>query len=210
MDWINNNIKYFIFCVRYKYDDFNGRARRKEFWMFMLVFYILGWLIYAINEYVYWIYLFLVSCPGMAVSARRLHDIGKSGLWLLVAVAAHAVAALFSLPGLRALALGIDLCFVILLARDSQPGTNKWGPNPKIADVAAAGQQGEELEDLERYRKAAEEGNAEAQCILGWRCEHGVGASKDISQALEWYRQAAAQGNKCAQNALDRLTGYCA
>jgi len=65
----------------YKYADFDGRASRSEFWWFYL-FTILSWIIGAIiNPVVELIFIFGLLLPNIAVCARRLHDIGKSG-WL--------------------------------------------------------------------------------------------------------------------------------
>jgi len=57
----------------------------------------------------------------------------------------------------------------------------------------------------EWYRKAAEQGHAEAQYKLGFMYQNGRGVKKDDKQAAEWYRKAAAQGNKEAERALQRL-----
>ena len=66
-----------------KYADFNGRAARPEFWWFflaqVLVFVITG----AISDILYFVAALGLLLPGLAVGARRLHDIGKSG-WLLL------------------------------------------------------------------------------------------------------------------------------
>ncbi|MDO6761407.1 DUF805 domain-containing protein [Tamlana sp. 2_MG-2023] len=110
-----------------QYTDFNGRARRKEFWMFLLfnmIFAIVAMILdnvlgIAMGELgygpIYGIYALFVLIPGIAVSVRRLHDIGKSGWWLLIS--------LIPLIG------GIWL--LVLYCQDSEAGSNKWGPNPK-------------------------------------------------------------------------------
>ncbi len=110
-----------------KYADFGGRARRKEYWMFALfnmIFLIIatildnilgttmGGLPYGLF---YAVYALAVLIPGLAVSVRRLHDVGKSGWMLLIA--------LIPIIG------GIWL--LILFVTDSNFGTNAYGPNPK-------------------------------------------------------------------------------
>ena len=60
-----------------------------------------------------------VLVPGIAVTVRRLHDIGKSGWWGLVA--------LIPLIG--------SLILIYFAAKDSQPETNEYGPNPKAASI---------------------------------------------------------------------------
>lgn len=52
----------------------------------------------------------------------------------------------------------------------------------------------------EWYRKAAEQGDAEAQFNLGNAYDTGEGVPKDLGKAIEWYRKAAEQGNAKAQN----------
>ena len=110
-----------------QYADFNGRARRQEYWMFFLFNVIFGIVAMVLDNILglanpmvgygplYGIYSLAVLIPGLAVAARRLHDVGKSGWMLLIA--------LIPLIG------GIWL--LVLLLGDSQPGENKYGPNPK-------------------------------------------------------------------------------
>ena len=54
-------------------------------------------------------------------------------------------------------------------------------------------------------RKAAEKGDADAQCKLGVCYLHGEGVEKDEHEAVKWYRKAAEQGNADAKEALKRL-----
>ena len=92
------------------YANFSGRARRSEYWYFALFSFIIS-LIPIVN-----LIVGLISIiPGIAVSVRRLHDIGKSGWWLLLGF--------IPIVG-----------FIVLLiwdCTDSQPGENQWGANPK-------------------------------------------------------------------------------
>ncbi|MGB2364470.1 MAG: DUF805 domain-containing protein [Flavobacteriales bacterium] len=113
------------------YFDFNGRARRREYWMFALVNFIISTLIVVIDNALGFsfnytgnisgvgifnlLYNLLILIPSLAVAVRRLHDIGKSGWMLLI--------------GLIPLAGAIWL--LILLLRDSEAGENKYGANPK-------------------------------------------------------------------------------
>lgn len=103
-----------------QYADFKGRARRKEFWMFTLINLIISTVLNAIDMslgtiILGLIYSLFVLIPGIAVGARRLHDIGKSGWMLLVAL----------IPVIGAIWL------IVLFVQDSQPGSNEYGPNPK-------------------------------------------------------------------------------
>ncbi|MEO5670414.1 MAG: DUF805 domain-containing protein [Ramlibacter sp.] len=66
-----------------KYVDFSGRAVRSEFWWFFLFQIIVLVITGMISNMLYGIAALAFLLPGLAVGARRLHDIGKSG-WLLL------------------------------------------------------------------------------------------------------------------------------
>ncbi|SMO84844.1 Uncharacterized membrane protein YhaH, DUF805 family [Saccharicrinis carchari] len=109
------------------YADFSGRARRKEYWMFVLfniIFAIVAIVVdnilgitFGVIPYgpVYLLYGLAVIIPSVAVGVRRLHDIGKSGWMILIS--------LIPIIG------GIWL--LVLMVTDSVPGDNQYGPNPK-------------------------------------------------------------------------------
>ena len=110
------------FRVLGNYAVFNGRARRKEYWMFRLfhtIIYLL--LIYFLiasgfEQYIIFIIYFIITLiPSFALTVRRLHDIGNSGWMVFI--------------NLIPLIGGIIL-FIFAL-QDSQPGENKYGKNPK-------------------------------------------------------------------------------
>lgn len=119
-------MKWYLKALK-QYADFSGRARRSEFWFFILfniIFTIVAMMVdsafgmgVANGVYgpVYVVYTLAMIIPGLAVSVRRLHDVGKSGFWILISL----------IPLIGAIWL------IILYATDSQPGPNKWGPNPK-------------------------------------------------------------------------------
>jgi uncharacterized membrane protein YhaH (DUF805 family) len=111
-------------CLQQKYADFSGRARRSEYWFFFLFNFlaqtvagILDGLFRIRNAYggpiqgLVWLALLV---PGLAVGARRLHDIGRSGWWLLI--------------GLVPIVGWIVL--LVFFVQDSH-GDNKYGPSPK-------------------------------------------------------------------------------
>jgi len=104
-----------------QYADFSGRARRKEYWMFQLfdVIFIIVAMIFAIKGTGYGplfvLYVIATRIPALAVTVRRLHDVGKSGWMLLIVL----------IPFLGWIWL------LVLMVTDSQKGTNKWGQNPK-------------------------------------------------------------------------------
>jgi uncharacterized membrane protein YhaH (DUF805 family) len=119
-------LKWWV-AVMKNYAGFSGRARRKEFWMFglfnflflivaMILDNILGTTVAGLPYgAMYLLYTFAVLIPGLAVTVRRLHDGGKSGWFLFV----------YLIPIIGA------IWVLIVLASDSSPGTNKYGPNPK-------------------------------------------------------------------------------
>ena len=99
-----------LFFVRYA--DFNGRSRRSEFWWAQLTVGILGSIIGIPN--LSWIWSLAVLVPSIAISLRRLHDIGKSGVWYLI----------------NFVPLVGQIIFIVLACKDSAED-NQWGPNPK-------------------------------------------------------------------------------
>jgi uncharacterized membrane protein YhaH (DUF805 family) len=102
-------------AVLKKYAEFSGRARRKEYWMFVLINLIVGLVLNYVSAFLYGIYSLAVLVPSIAVGVRRLHDIGKTGWLLLIAI----------IPVLGWILL------LVWLAKDSQPGNNQYGENPK-------------------------------------------------------------------------------
>jgi uncharacterized membrane protein YhaH (DUF805 family) len=114
-----------------KYADFSGRARRKEYWFFVL-FNIIISIVLTICDVVIGtynsgagigllsgIYTLAILLPGIGVTVRRLHDTGRSGWWILI----------IFVPLVGAIVL---LIFMFL---DSHPGTNAYGPSPKAGEV---------------------------------------------------------------------------
>ena len=122
---------YWYIKVLKNYAVLAGRARRQEYWMFVLVNIVISIALRLIDTAVldaslegvgplYGIYGLGVMVPSITVTVRRLHDIGKSGWYLLLAF----------IPIIG----GIWL--VVLTCLDSQPGDNQYGPSPKMADCA--------------------------------------------------------------------------
>ena len=109
------------------YAVFSGRARRKEYWMFVLfnaIFFIIAIILdnvlgTAIENVGYGLFYFLyflaVLIPSLAVAIRRLHDVGKSGWFLLISL----------IPIIGAIWL------LVLLCTKGDAGENKYGANPK-------------------------------------------------------------------------------
>lgn len=70
-----------------KYADFNGRAKRPEYWWFALFCFIGALLLEVAGDYVSWLFSLATLLPSLAAGARRLHDMNKSGwlqlIWLI-------------------------------------------------------------------------------------------------------------------------------
>ncbi len=108
------------------YVTFDGRARRKEYWLFFLINLIISIILSVVDSFIAGsvandigllssIYSLAVFLPGIAVSIRRLHDTGRTGWWLLLVL----------IPLIGAIVL------LIFMAQDSKPGVNRFGANPK-------------------------------------------------------------------------------
>jgi len=129
-----------------KYAEFDGRSRRKEYWMFALFNFLIVMALAIVGVFgiasmehgsgiggVLFIplalYFLAFIIPGLAVHVRRFHDIGKSG-WMVL---------LFMVLGIIPL-VGFIAAIVQLvwLCTDSDPGTNEYGPSPKYPDLAGA------------------------------------------------------------------------
>jgi len=110
-----------------QYADFSGRARRTEYWMFQLFNIIAFIVLYAIDVglgtmFLGLIYGLAVLLPSLAVAARRLHDIGRSGWWQLIGI----------IPLIGAIVM------IVWCATEGQPEPNQWGANPKSVAGGAA------------------------------------------------------------------------
>lgn len=112
--------------------DVNGRAGRKEYWMFTLYNFIFALSAAIIDNiigttftdlpygFLYFIYLLTLVTPSLTVTVRRLHDSGKSG-WMLL---------LLLIPFIG------TIWIFILTILEGNPGKNIYGPNPQAGVVA--------------------------------------------------------------------------
>jgi uncharacterized membrane protein YhaH (DUF805 family) len=126
------------FNVWGNYTNFQGRARRKEFWMFVLINTIISWVLLglglalippsggeSIAPFVpYYLYLFVIFLPSLAVQVRRLHYVGKSGWYLLLAF--------IPLIG--------TIWLLVLFVTEGDRGPNAYGEDPKEWEVKNLGQ----------------------------------------------------------------------
>jgi len=108
-----------------KYAVFDGRAHRTEFWMFALVNFIIGIILGILDGilgtpgasglgFLGGLYGLAVLVPSLAVAVRRLHDIGRSGWWLLVG--------LIPLIGF--------IVLIVWYAKEGDRSPNEYGPDP--------------------------------------------------------------------------------
>jgi uncharacterized membrane protein YhaH (DUF805 family) len=110
-----------------QYVGFSGRARRSEFWYFVLFTFLVGAVANILDEILGTDYdtgsggllstvaSLALLLPQVAVGARRLHDIDRSGWWQLIGI----------IP-----IIGWILV-IVWFATDTKPGDNQYGPNPK-------------------------------------------------------------------------------
>lgn len=116
----------YYFEVWKKYANFKGRSPRKEYWVFFLVNLVIIFVISSIERFIGMsasiyksglanLYGLAILIPSLAVSVRRLHDTNRSGWWILIGL----------IPFIGSVVI---LVFMVI---DSQPGENKYGPNPK-------------------------------------------------------------------------------
>lgn len=118
-------MEWFIKCLK-NYANFNGRARRKEFWMFVVINVVIGYVLsfvlglisseLVMAAYVYCLAMFL---PSLAVGVRRLHDINKKGICILVS--------LIPIVGV--------IIYIIWCAKAGDKGENQYGPDPKAVEA---------------------------------------------------------------------------
>ena len=119
----------------YRYADFSGRSRRREYWMFFLLNLLISlavWTLLAVTFLagmsetemtvvmlpvfiLYGLVVLAFMIPGLAVTVRRLHDTDRSGWTLLLAL----------VPLVGAILLIVYYC------TEGTPGPNRFGPDPK-------------------------------------------------------------------------------
>lgn len=131
-----------------QYADFSGRARRKEFWLFTIIDGVIK-IVLSVVPFLGLVYSLVTLIPAIAVQVRRLHDVGKSGglilyPWLFFLV--FLVFGWFVIRGgmqigslgvmvVSLIWLGLMIWIFVLMLLDSQPGNNRYGPNPKGVEI---------------------------------------------------------------------------
>ncbi|MDR1153950.1 MAG: DUF805 domain-containing protein [Bacteroidales bacterium] len=123
-------MKWYLKVLK-QYAVFSGRARRKECWMFILFTTIFGVIAIVLDNLLglampgeaipygvfYSLYSLAILVPSLAVLVRRLHDVGKGGGWICISFV--------PLIGM--------IWLLVLMCQNSEPGSNRFGENPKIS-----------------------------------------------------------------------------
>lgn len=113
-------MNWYLDCWK-KYATFAGRARRKEYWMFVLWNAVFGIGVVVLDAIVggcgalFTLFSLASLLPSLAVSARRLHDTDRCGWWILISFVPF---------------VG-GIWFLILMVLDGSRGANRYGENPK-------------------------------------------------------------------------------
>lgn len=97
-----------------KFADFNGRAKKPEFWWFFLFCVLISLALEMVSSNVSWIFSLVTLIPSFAVGSRRLHDTNKSGWFQL----------LWLIPVLGWIAM------IYLLVQEGDAETNQFGEPP--------------------------------------------------------------------------------
>ncbi|MBC8510268.1 MAG: DUF805 domain-containing protein [Cryomorphaceae bacterium] len=128
-------MEWYLKVMKENFSNFSGRARRKEYWMFILIYMIviiiamvldgalglgfdMGYGVTAPYGWIYSIVALVHLIPAWGVLVRRLHDVGKSGWFMLIS--------LVPIIG------GIWL--LVLLCTDGDSSENAYGPSPKSVE----------------------------------------------------------------------------
>ena len=110
-----------------QYANFGGRARRSEYWLFVLFVFLVSIVLSflggaiggpGLTRILTGLFTLVIFLPSLALIWRRLHDTGRSGLWFL----------------LTFIPIG-QIVLLIFFCLDGQPGENEYGPNPKETNV---------------------------------------------------------------------------
>ena len=187
-------------CFR-KYGDFSGRSPRPEYWWWIVAYVIAGSILATIDAFIvslldqedafsplYLVFVLAVVLPSLAVTSRRLHDIGKSGWWLLVWIVVTSIGWIPFALGAASLALGlldewsgtsvewiplilggfltfvvqvsVFVWMVLWLARQGDAGPNSYGPSPR---PTGAGVEDESIPPVAAGPEAADNGQEGAR-----------------------------------------------
>ncbi len=149
-------MKYYIKALK-NYANFEGRARRKEYWLFILVSLLIVSVLIIIDTFIEekfnlkvdilsTLYSLFILIPSLSVTTRRLHDIDKNGWWQLISIIPNILTNFLVMEKriYTSSIIGLILTLIILLSsiigliwillymvREGQSGDNKYGEDPK-------------------------------------------------------------------------------
>ncbi|GAA1702367.1 DUF805 domain-containing protein [Kribbella sp. NPDC056951] len=128
---------WFTDVITKRYAQFSGRARRKEFWMFALISFVISIILGILDQllgldfksgsgstavrsggWLETIFGLAVLIPTIAVAVRRMHDKNRSGWWVLI----------WLIPCIG------WIWFIVWQAQEGDAGDNQYGPDPKAAE----------------------------------------------------------------------------
>ena len=133
---------YLMFQPLRKFLVVSGRARRKEYWLFFLFCFAAGVILPVIDMVgrlnistgtldkesgfglLIGLFIAISVVPGITLSIRRLHDVDKSGWWILLSL----------IPVLGA------LCLLVLACLKGTPGENRFGEDPLASNLDRQGE----------------------------------------------------------------------
>jgi uncharacterized membrane protein YhaH (DUF805 family) len=114
-------MNWYLTVLKDNYANFSGRARRSEYWYYvlfnLLICIALFGVVFTVGVFgivLYALYAIVTLIPSLAVAVRRLHDIGKSGVYILFAFVPL-----------------LNIWLLVLLATEGTRGANQYGEDPK-------------------------------------------------------------------------------
>ena len=149
-------MRWYLMALK-KYAQFGGRSQRKEFWYFFLFYSLFSIPFGVVDMFLIGtsilgtIYFLVFLTPSLAVGVRRLHDMGRSGWWMLlytgivlqqlasgVKVSGRGVSGEAVVAIVFVVAAVCAVVLIVFMVRKSQPGRNRYGPGPTDDGTAAA------------------------------------------------------------------------
>jgi uncharacterized membrane protein YhaH (DUF805 family) len=147
MDWMLMPLR--------RYAEFSGRSRRKEYWMYVLMLVIVGFVLGLVEGLVGLtgmvgpygplsaLFLLGTFIPSLAVGIRRLHDTDRSGWWMLLGIVPYGLSIIMLLSGnlvlagtLAMVALVCAIVLLVFMVLEGTKGPNRFGADPKSGDQA--------------------------------------------------------------------------
>ncbi len=211
-------MNYYLKCFK-NYADFSGRATRKEYWSFTLVNSLIIGILFGLstyaesNMYDYWgvnismyylslsllilliVWSVVIFIPSLSVTVRRLHDVGKSGWYILLSLVPYA-----------------NIVVFVWTLKDSDPFENEYGPNPKIEnDIYAATPQYQSATANQKTsnteRQARTQGNQKAQTPIA--CATQKSQQTKTNEANSWARAGLKIEDKSDSSSENSLCPVC-